>query len=107
MNGNPLNTHSYYVAALETEVATLVLLSFWISIFVCLIQMLFLRFCWWKLYNMCHKAFCDNKAYVIKRLLVEIYVLVLVCSYYCAPDVAQYYSAPELVHIFPYPTNNL
>jgi len=38
---------------------------------------------------------------------MEIYVLVLVRSKYCAPDVAQYYSPPELVHIFPYPTNYL
>ena len=43
MNKIPLNTHSYYVTALETEVATIVLLWFWIWIFVCLIQMLFLR----------------------------------------------------------------
>jgi len=70
MNVIPLNTHSYYVTALETEVAIIVLLSIWISIFVCLIQMLFLRFCWWKLYNKCHKAFCNSNAYVIKRLLV-------------------------------------
>ena len=71
MNEIPLNTHSYYVTALETEVATIGLLSFWISIFVCLVIMLFLRFCWWKLlYNECHKAFCDSNAYVIKRLLV-------------------------------------
>ena len=34
-------------------------------IFACLIQMLFLRFCWWKLYN-----FCDSNAYVLKSLLV-------------------------------------
>jgi len=33
---------------------------------------------------------------------MEIYVLVLEHSYYCAPDVAQYNSAPELVHIFTY-----
>jgi len=32
MNEIPLNTHLYYVPALETEVATIVLLSFWISI---------------------------------------------------------------------------
>jgi len=38
MNEIPLNTHSYYVTALETEVATIGLLSFWISIFVCLIN---------------------------------------------------------------------
>jgi len=37
-----------------SEVATIGLLSFWISIFVCLINMLFLRFCWWKLYNKCY-----------------------------------------------------
>jgi len=35
MNEIPLNTYSYYVTALETEVATIGLLSFWISIFVC------------------------------------------------------------------------
>jgi len=35
MNKIPLNTHSYYVTALETEVATIGLFSFWISIFVC------------------------------------------------------------------------
>jgi len=28
MNAIPLNTHSYYVTALDTEVATIVLLSF-------------------------------------------------------------------------------
>jgi len=28
MNAIPLNTHPYYVTALETEVATIVLLSF-------------------------------------------------------------------------------
>jgi len=30
MNEIPLNTHSYYVRALETEVATIGLLSVWI-----------------------------------------------------------------------------
>jgi len=81
------------MTALETEVATSGLLSFWILLFVCFIKMLFLKFCWWKLYNNRYKAFCDSDAYVIKRLL--------------GPDVAQYYFAPELLHIFPYPTNNI
>jgi len=36
MNEIPLDTHSYFVTALETEVATIDLLSFWISFFVCL-----------------------------------------------------------------------
>ena len=36
MNKIPFNTHLYYVTALETEVAKIGLLSFWISIFVCL-----------------------------------------------------------------------
>ena len=40
MNEIPLNTHAFYVTALETEVATIGLLSFWISIFVGLINML-------------------------------------------------------------------
>jgi len=52
------------------KLATIVLLPFRNSILVCLIQMLFLRFCWWELYNKCHKDFCDSNAYVIKRLLV-------------------------------------
>ena len=44
MNEIPLNTHSFYVAALETEMATIGLLSFWISIFVCLIKCFFWDF---------------------------------------------------------------
>jgi len=44
MNKIPLDTHSYYVTALKTEVATIGLLSFWISIFVCLIMMFFSDF---------------------------------------------------------------
>ena len=35
------------------------------------------------------------------------YSLHYFCWLIIAPDVAKYYSAPELVHIFPYPTNNL
>ena len=57
MNELPLNTHSQAIIGS---------LSFWISTFVCLINMFyFLRFCWWKLYNKCLKAFCDSNAYVI------------------------------------------
>jgi len=92
MNEIPLNTHSFYVTALETEVATIGLLSFWISIFVSLINMLFLRFCWWKLYNKCYEAFCDSNAYVIKRLLVG---YGNICTRSGAPDVAQYYNAQK------------
>jgi len=87
MNEIPLNTHSYYVTALETKVATIVLLSFWISIFVCLIQMLFFRFCWWKLYNKFYKAFCDSNAYVIKRLLVG-YGNNYMYSFWCVVNIA-------------------
>jgi len=46
MNEITLNTHSYYATVIETEVATIGLLSFWISIFVCFNKMLFLTLCW-------------------------------------------------------------
>jgi len=44
--------------------------TFVLNFIFCLKNMLFLRFCRWKLYNKCYLAFCDSNAYVIKRLLV-------------------------------------
>jgi len=44
MNEIPLNTHSYYMTTLEKEVATIGLISFWISVFVCLIKIYFWDF---------------------------------------------------------------
>ena len=81
MNTIPLNTHLYYVTALETEVTIIVLLSFWISKFCLFNKNVIFEILFMKVIYKCHKAFCDSNAYVIKRLLFEYgninYVLVL------------------------------